>query len=445
VKNCPSCAKISRRELLTGAAAWAAFSTLARRGDAQINARPVTPKGTARACIFVNMEGAPSHLDTFDPKDGPWNPPDADLRQYGGLVLSRTLFPELSRLTNDLCLLHSITSWEAAHERGQFYLQTAHPSNPAFVAETPHLGSVIAMELGGQGPLPPFMSLNGGTAQGAKFLGGRLEPLAAPADPNGLRTIEHAFYGTSSQARFEEKYKLLMELDGSLRSAPFDKVMSDHAEFYDAAKRLMYDQAVAAVFRFSAEDDQRYGTNAFGRSCIVARNAVRARSGTVFISIRQPGWDTHQNMFDRNYAPNMYTLCNELDRGVGSLVQDLKASGDFDQTLILMMGEFGRTPGTLNARGGRDHHKNAMSAAVLGGGVKGGRVIGATDSIGERVVEPGWSENRPIVMEDIAATLYSGLGINWTKSITDTPTGRRFEYVPFAGQGTYTAVQEVFG
>ena len=141
----------------------------------------------------------------------------------------------------------------------------------------------------------------------------------------------------------------------------------------------------------------------------------------------------------------MYQMCGELDNGVSNLTSDLKASGDMSQTLIVMMGEFGRSPGVLNPRGGRDHHKDSMAVAMLGGGVVGGRVIGSTDPEGDRVAEYGWSQNRAIRMEDIAATIYSSLGIDWTKSITDTPSGRKFEYVPFGLQGLYTPIEEVFG
>jgi uncharacterized protein (DUF1501 family) len=189
----------------------------------------------------------------------------------------------------------------------------------------------------------------------------------------------------------------------------------------------------------------RYGNSQLGRAAIVARNAVQANNGTVFVALQHYGWDTHQNMFDRAYAPNMYTLCGELDSAVSNLIEDLKASGDFDKTLICIMGEFGRTPGLLNSRGGRDHHRDAMSVVMAGGGVRGGKVIGATDAIGESIIDPGWSQQRAIVMEDVAATIYSALGIDWTKGIEDTPSGRKFEYVPYAFSGRYTAIDEVFG
>ena len=448
MKDCPSCTRISRREMLKRTASFAAFMAMARRGEAQVEQLEVQTRNTATACIFVYMNGAPSHVDTFDVKDGAWNPPDADIRQYpGGIALSRTLFPKLSQLTQDLCILRSVRSWEAAHERGVFYMQTGHPSNPAFISETPHLGSVISLEKGGGGPMPPFLSLNAGgtTTQGATFLGGRVAALPAPASQNGLTTLEHNFYGAQSQTRFNERYALLEELDAPLRNNPPDAVMADHAAYYAAARQMVYDNNIATVFRFSNDDNQRYGNTNLGRSAIVARNSILANNGAVFIGLNHGGWDTHQNMFDRNSQPNMYALCGELDGAVGTLIEDLKAAGALERTLIVIMGEFARTPGDLNPRGGRDHHRDAMSAVMLGGGVRGGRVIGATDAIGEKIIDPGWSRQRPIVMEDIAATIYSAMGINWTKSIQDTPSGRKFEYVPFGYNGLYTPIEEVFG
>ena len=440
----PLCSKpINRRELF---AAAGAFLTMARRGDAQSDTTPVRVRGTARAVVFVNLNGGASHLDTWDPKDAPWNPEDIELRQgAGGIVLSATLFPNLSRITSDLLIVKSVTSWENAHDRGQFYLQTAHASNPAFIAETPHIGAVVALEKAGSGPLPPFLAPNGGVGQGATFLGGRMQPMSAPANAGGLTTIEHNYYGNQSQARFNDKFNFLSELDGSLRTGTIDGPLKDHATFYDSARQLMYDQAITQVFRFTSDDTGRYGNTNIGRSAIVARNAIRAKNGTVFVNLSQGGWDTHQNMFDKLYAPNMYTLCNDLDRALGALVEDLKASGDFDTTLFVVASEFGRTPGALNTRGGRDHHRDAMSVLMMGGGVRGGRVIGATDSEGTRVTDPGWSRQRPIYFEDLTATFYSALGINWTKRITETPTRRLYEYVPYATEGRYTAVDEVFG
>lgn len=444
----PDLVGITRRQWLAGATGLSALAAMQQRGYAEITSANPTARSTARAIILVNLQGAPSHLDTFDPKDGPWNPADVSLQPGSGkIVLSRTLFPGLLKLSPDLLLLRSVQSWEAVHERGQFYLQTAHPANPAFLAESPNIGSVVGLEKGGQGPLPPFLSLNGSPDQGAKFLGGKVEPMSAPSNAGGLSTLQHNFFGTAaqSQTRFESQYKLLLDLDSSLRANAPDLAMANHGDFYSAAKNLMYQQSIIQIFQFTDADNQRYGNSNFGRACIVARNAVQAKAGTVFININHGSWDMHQNMFDRAYRPNMYQMCADLDTGVANLATDLKASGDFSQTMIVMMGEFGRSPGELNPRGGRDHHKEAMSVAMLGGGVAGGRAIGATDSEGDRVSEYGWKQNRVIRMEDIAATMYSALGIDWTKGITDTPSGRKFEYVPFGQQGVYLPIDEVWG
>jgi len=445
MKDCLSCTRISRREMMKQAASLAAFMAIARRSDARIQSAGAPVRGTARACIFVYMTGAPSHLDTFDLKDAPWNPPDANIQQFaGGVTLNVTLFPKLSQYAGDMCVLRSVRSWEAAHERGIFYMQTAHPANPAFVAETPHIGAVVSLEKGGGGPMPPFIAPNGNSMQGSTFLGGSMSPMMAPANQGGLSTIEHNYFGTQSQLRFEERFAMLEELEAQPRAAAIDGTLKDHAAYYQSAKRLMYDPAIGSVFRFSNDENLRYGNSSLGRSAIVGRNAIQAKNGTAFVALNQGGWDTHQQMFDKTYAPNMYTLCRELDSAVGNLVEDLRASGDLANTLIIMMGEFGRTPGPLNSRGGRDHHRDAMSVVMMGGGVRGGQVIGATDSNGASIIEPGWRGQRPIVMEDIAATAYSALGIDWTKSVHDTPSGRRFEYVPYGQAGLYTAIEEVF-
>jgi hypothetical protein len=448
MKNCTSCSRLTRRDVLKQAAGWAAFSALARNGEAQTVSNQVNLRNTARACIFVYLNGAPSHIDTFDVKDGPWNPPGIDIQDHpGGIALSRTLFPTLSLLTGDMCILRSVRSWEAAHERGAFYMQTAHTPNPAFAAETPHVGAVVSLERQSSGPMPPFLSLNENVlpVQGSAFLGGRVAPAAFPVESKGLSTIEPDFFGSESQARFDQRYSLLEKLDSPFRDTMLDVSMLNHVEFYKAAKQMTFDASIETVFRFSSAEEARYGATDFGRAAIVARNAVRQNNGTVFVALNNGYWDLHQRMWDRTYLPhNMYQLSAELDTAIGALVNDLKSSGDFESTLIVMMGEFGRTPGRLNTQAGRDHHRDAMSVVLMGGGTRGGAVIGATDSTGDRIVDPGWSKQRSIVMEDIAATIYSALGIDWTKSIEHTPSGRKFEYVPGGQQGFYTSIEEAF-
>src|SRR6185436_14009237 len=250
-----------------------------------------------------------------------------------------------------------------------------------------------------------------------------------PASRTGVATLSHNFFGTASQQRFEDRFRLLQDLDEPLRENPLNEVVAAYGGYYARAKSMMYNDAVDATFKFTVDDENRYGANGTGRALLVARNAVRGKLGVGFVNVTQGGWDTHANQFDRAIAQNNYNLANDLDRAVGALVDDLRASGDLDSTLIVMMGEFGRTPAGLNSRGGRDHYRQVMSVAMIGGGIKAGRVLGATDSTGANIVDPGWSAGRPIYPEDIAATIYSALGIDWTKTIDDTPSGRRFYYV----------------
>ncbi|OYW10153.1 MAG: hypothetical protein B7X34_05225 [Acidobacteriia bacterium 12-62-4] len=140
----------------------------------------------------------------------------------------------------------------------------------------------------------------------------------------------------------------------------------------------------------------------------------------------------------------MFTLGRTLDNGYATLIADLKAAGLLDETLVVMMGEFGRTVGRLNDQAGRDHYTQQF-AVFAGGGVKGGRAIGETDAQGARTTEFGWSEQRDIRMEDIEATIYSALGINWTNVRYDDPFGRGFEYVPYASEGLYKPIHELWG
>ena len=272
-KNCPGHSAITRRHLLFGTAA---ASLLSVHADAQVTSASATPRGTAKTCIFINMNGGPSHMDTFDPKDGPWNPSDARIGQFpGGLTLSRTYFPKFSAIPNDLLVLRSCASWEAAHERAQFYIQTAHSQNPALAAEIPHIGAVIGFEKGFTGLLPPFLSFNQ-NLQGATFLGGPYMPMMPPASRTGIATLTHNFFGAASPQRFSDRFQLLRDLDAPIRDNPSNDVVAAYGGYYSRAKQMMYNDAVDSVFKFSTDDEGRYGANSIGRPLIVARNATKA-------------------------------------------------------------------------------------------------------------------------------------------------------------------------
>jgi len=434
---------MNRRSFLFGTiVASTMFSKIAR---AQATAS-VQTRNTADCCIFINLEGAPSQLDTFDPKDGPWNAKDVDLHQYaGGIVLSRQFFPVLSSLTGELCVLRSMASWELAHTRGQFYLQTGHSQNPAFASDTPHIGAVVAYERSGRGPLPAFMSFGAqAEEQRQGFLPGTSAPFSFNPNPGGLFNLRQDFYGDLSQSVFEQNYALLDALDAPLRQNPLNAEMAAYAKVLGQARSLTYNSTVDPVFRFTSADDTRYGGTDVGRALIVARNVARSKLGTSFIFVTHGNWDLHAQQFNRQAYMNIYRQTNELDRALANLIMDLRDGGDLSRTMIVVMGEFGRTPGPLNARDGRDHYRDVMSGLLVGGGIKGGRAIGTTDSTGSAIVDPGWSQARPIFNEDIVATIYSALGINWTKTLDGALSGRPFNYITGADRGDFVPIEEAF-
>jgi len=217
--------------------------------------------------------------------------------------------------------------------------------------------------------------------------------------------------------------------------------MEDYNTFYQSANGLMYNPVVTKAFSFTAAENVAYGSTSFGQACLTARKVLEANQGTRFIQITQGGWDMHVNIYQQAQMPNMGKL---LDDGLGQLITDLKASGLYDSTMIVMAGEFGRTVGPLTAAGGRDHFP-VQFAFFAGGGVQGGRAIGATDDKGANIVDPGWSRQRVVRPEDIEATIYSALGINWTTIRQDDPLSRGYYYVPNSDTDLYGPINELWG
>jgi uncharacterized protein (DUF1501 family) len=209
----------------------------------------------------------------------------------------------------------------------------------------------------------------------------------------------------------------------------------------------MYDTAVNNAFRFTATDQTRYGNNGFGNACVTARNVLMSNLGVRYIQINLGGWDNHTNIYAANGG--IYNPARSLDLGLGNLIADLAATPGsagktmLDDTLIIAKGEFGRTIGNLTAAAGRDHYF-VHSALIAGGGVRGGRVLGKTTASAAAVENPGWSAARPVYSEDIAATLYSAVGINYTKTLYNDPLQRGFEYIPSTGAYIGQPILELF-
>ena len=195
--------RMMRRHFLFGAAGLPAMLGAVPAEAQQATTAAVLLKNTAKACVFLNLSGGASQLDTFDPKDGPWNQSNAGIEDLsGGIRLSRRYFPGLARVASDLCIIRSAASWEGAHSRGQFSLQTAHPLNPARAAEIPHIGAVVAYEKASLNLLlPPFFSFNDSAVKGAAFLGGRAEPFLAENGVVGLSVLRH--YGENTREGYD--------------------------------------------------------------------------------------------------------------------------------------------------------------------------------------------------------------------------------------------------
>jgi uncharacterized protein (DUF1501 family) len=203
----------------------------------------------------------------------------------------------------------------------------------------------------------------------------------------------------------------------------------------------MYNKSVTQVFNFDQTTRNSYGNSGFGNACITARNLLRANLGTRFVQISFGSWDHHVNI----YAPNatLQLMARQFDAGLGQLIADLKQDGTLDQTLIVAMGEFGRTVGPLNQNNGRDH-LSQQTALFAGAGVRGLRAIGSTDSTGAIIGDPGWSQQREVKPEDIEATIYSALGIDWTTVRHDDPLNRGFEYVPTNESYAFAPINELW-
>jgi uncharacterized protein (DUF1501 family) len=212
---------------------------------------------------------------------------------------------------------------------------------------------------------------------------------------------------------------------------------------------MMLADGIAKVLTINPEERKGYGASSLGDACILARNLLTADAGTRHILIQHEGWDFHANIYDKSKPSNHYTVSRELDGALSSLLTDLRqirtkdGSSLLDKTMVVVMGEFGRTVGDLTVNKGRDHNRFASTALFAGGGVKGGQIIGATDETGGKVADPGWDKERSIYTEDVTATMYSALGIDWTKKITDTPSGRAFEYLEPASGTTFVDFGEI--
>jgi hypothetical protein len=402
-----------------------------------------TPRGSAKSVIFLNLQGGPSQMDMFDVKMGKWAPENRDVRMTPqGYPFPYGLMPKLAERLGDLAVVRSASAWETVHSRGQYYLQTGHAVSPARIKEAPALGSVIAYEAfqsrRSTDFLPPFVSMNYepstmyGPLQGEGCLPADCSPLILDLKDRNLPFVLDA----KDRPRFDRRWELLNKMDTS-RHALDDSSpqgMRQFESFGRAVHKMMTNPAISTVLQTTPEERAAYGSTPFGDACLIARNMVAADGGAKFLLVTQPGWDHHGNIYGKEGKGGLYKTCADLDAAFSALLRDLRRLKLLDSTLVVCMGEFGRTPGELTPLAGREHYADTMFALFAGAGVKGGRVYGATDAEGAHITDFGWSAKRPVYPEDVCTTIYSALGIDWTKRITNTPSGRDFLYVdPAAG------------
>ncbi len=449
----------TRREALrlggVGLACAAAEGILPARMSASSK---VNPRGNARNVLFYEINGAISHLESWDFKENAGTPPDLDITEHrDGLYLSERLFPNFKKQIDRFAILRTLLSHEEVHFRGQTYVQTGRPLNLAFASEIPAIGSVVAMELeprrGPNDTFPTYMSFNLEKAFPGALSTGFLDPRFSVVDINPEIAGQASSLSDSALDLVEERWRLLTKLRAAQRGRvqSLGRRMASYENFYDAAHQLLSDERWTAAFRVSSDDRRRYGDSQVATSCVLARNMLAADAGTRYVHVCHPGWDHHKYIWDRSAKTNHYKLCAEFDQSFSALLEDLAttpsptnpANSVLDETLVVAMSEFGRTPGALNNLAGRDHYNKVYPALFAGAGVQQGLILGETDADGAQCVKTGWHRKEQPRIENVVSTIYSALGIDWAKKIHDTPSRRTYAYVDELGAPGWIPTDEI--
>jgi uncharacterized protein (DUF1501 family) len=411
-----TCDGVARRDFLRVGVIGGSTLTLANSlrwaaaGEAQ------GPK--AKAAIFINLAGGPSHMDTFDLK------PDAPAEYRGefnpiatnvpGVQISEHL-PKLAQCMDKIALLRGVTHTLAAHPLGAQYVNTGNRPIPSL--EFPGYGAVVARELGGPDELPTNVAIPR-NPQGPGYLGVRYAALSTGAAPKAGQKFSVrgvALGGDLTITEVRRRQQLLDDLDYKFHEIEKDSSLVDGLDkFSEQAHTIITSPRAKEAFDTSRESPAfaaPFGDSEFGQSCLLATRLVA--SGVRFVTIQLGGWDTHND----NWNKLKDKLLPPFDTGLSALLVGLQQKGLLDSTAVYVTGEFGRTPKINSERGGRDHYARAMFMLMAGGGVKGGQVIGETDEKGMGPKSKGFSP------DDVAASFYHCLGIDPKKEY-QTSTGR---------------------
>jgi uncharacterized protein (DUF1501 family) len=374
----------------------------------------VNPARKAKACILIWMDGGPSHYETFDPK------PDAPQEFRGQFDAIATRAPgvrfsqhmqRLASISDKYAVIRSIRHDQGNHGAGNHYMMTGAPPRipvgcGAFVSFHPSLGSAVAKECGAPPGLPAYFSMpDMSRSGGPNFLGARYAPFVVEEDPSNpnFRVRDVAIPRELTEGRFQGRKDLRQLVDRMQRigdEAAADPVR-DVDQFYQQGYSLVLSKDAQKAFDIHSEPEktrERFGKTGFGQRALLARRLVEA--GVPFITLYDGGWDHHTDIFNA-YNKRMPAW----DNTVATLIEDLAERGLLDTTMVIALGEFGRTP-QINKDSGRDHWSNAMSVLFAGGGTPGGQAVGATDAKGFAAIE------RVLSPENFASTIYSKLGID---------------------------------
>jgi hypothetical protein len=430
---------MNRRHFLKHVAGYSLLALPGLEFIRTIQANAQTLRRNNKSLIILWMGGGPATIDIWDLKPG--RPTGGEFREIPttaqGVRISEHM-PRVAQQMRNLVILRSLTTTEGDHMRGTTLMHTSHTPNPAIAF--PSIGSVAAMEVpklrGYQDiSLPAYISVGGGRgAEGPGFLGMNFAPFTvqnAGTPPENIRApggLGNSDLERSERVRRRQRLFYDLEDQFMVARAPHLQTEKERAAFADASKAhgdiyrkgfSLVASREGQVFDLKGEParlQEDYGNNNFGRAALLARRLVE--SGVSAVEINLGGWDTHGQNFDalsRRLLPT-------LDRAMGTLVRDLVDRGRWQNTAIVWMGEFGRTP-RINQNNGRDHWARCWSIVVGGGAIRGGQAYGATDENGTSVARD------PVRVGDVFATLYRALGIDPATQVRD-PIGRPF---PIAG------------
>jgi uncharacterized protein DUF1501 len=375
------------------------------------------PKRQAKACILIWMDGGPSHYETFDPKpDAPIEfrgQFDAIATKVSGVRFSQNM-KRLAATADKFAVVRSIRHDQGNHGAGNHYMMTGAPPRipvgcGAFVSFHPSMGSATARECTAPPGLPGYFSLGQMSRSGGpNFLGAQYAPFVVEENPDSsnFRVRDVAIPRELTEGRFEGRKDLRKLVDRMVRIN--DEAAADPVQnvdrFYEQGYSLVASREAQQAFDIHRESEklrERYGRNGFGQRCLLARRLVEA--GVPFITVYDGGWDHHTDLFN-SFTKRM----PGWDNSTATLLEDLNERGLLDTTMVIALGEFGRTP-QVNKDGGRDHWSNAMSVLFAGGGTPGGQAVGATDNKGFAAID------RVLSPENFVSTVYAKLGMDPNK------------------------------